>query len=638
MTNKHLTSWLTILTLIGLAVTVPAIAAPVDANALLKIKSFDKSRFPHMKLHLGLTTTERAVDFKVRENGRLIDDVNVQYKVNKQPVAVTLLVDVSGSMKGKPIEDAKTAAKLFVERSHPQDKIAVVAFSATVNRAADFTNDKHKLNQAIDSLQARGETAVYDGLIESLKAAKNAPLTNQTMILLSDGGDTASKNSGQAAADIAASTKIPVSAITLQSEEFNPTPIEEIARVSGGQVLTAVSSEALKSLYNGLAAELHEGYQLSYKSKTSKAQAKVDVEVNAGGRLLKTSTTISSLPQVVKAVRKAAAPKNINRLNGLASPWLAAALAFLAAAAAVFALANLITSKPNILADQLKYYDQLRGRKHPEPEKPIFEKAHESAVQIVGRVSAKYDFANYARVKLEQAGLPVRPDEYITMHLIGVVAMALAVVFLVGGGALGFVLMSGAVIGPLLALQIKIGQRAARFQDQLPDTLDMLASSMRAGYGLQQAILAATHEAREPTAGELLRVSNQVQMGMTLEEALNKMAERIGDATFRWVVIAISIHRETGGNLAEILDNLATSLRQRETMRRQIRALTAEGRLSAIILIVLPFIESLIMFSLNPSYMSLLVTSFPGVIMLACALGLMLIGTVWLKKITSIEY
>lgn len=617
-----------------------AIAAPQAEQGSLKIKRIDRSEYPEITLHLGLTSIEKDVDFKVLEDGREVKHVGVTSRAGKEPVAVTLIIDVSGSMGGKPLDDAKAAAKLFVEQARPDDQIAIISFSSAVDRLTDFTNDKKKLNKIITDLSAEGETAVFDALIAGLTASKERRLKNQSMILLSDGGDTASAKSGAEAADMAGKLKIPVSVVTLESEEFNPEPIAEVARRSGGHLLTAMSSEALEGLYNGLAAELHNRYQLVYTSKSKKAKVELEVEAAVGGKIMKASALLTGLPHAAPVDYKPPVAKPLAYVTSDALPWLPAVLGFAAAFLAVFAVSQLLLPSQNTLARQLKYYDQLQGRKTGQSpdERPLFEQAHESLIKLAGDLSVKYDFSGYAHQRLEQAGLPVKPQEYMVIHVLAVIATSLGAMFLTGSTFAGLLVMILVIICPLLAVEVLIARRKAAFNDQLPSTLDMLGGSMRAGFGLQQAVVAAGREAREPTSSELARVCNQVQMGMPLEDALDKMAARLGNPAFKWVVLAIAIHRETGGNLAEILDTLSETLRQRESMRRQISALTAEGRLSAIILIGLPFLEGSLLIWMNPKYMSTLVTTIPGIMMLFFALVLMGVGAVWLRSITQIDY
>lgn len=616
----------------------PGAEAVANDNSLLHIQKIDKNQFPKLKLHLSLKSKSKVNWFKLWENSRMIKKFTVVSKSSKEPVAVTLLIDTSGSMLGKPLDDAKAAALLFIEQAQPNDRISLIAFNSTVTRLVDFTSDKKKLSQAIEGLEAKGETAVYNGLLEGLEGARNQKTANQNLILLSDGKDTASVASKETLEEIAVKAKIPISVVMLKTPEFNPQPIADIARRSGGQLLMAMSSSALKDLYNGLAAELHNKYLLSYTSKAQSGKAKIEIEANVGKSFLKTKTTLTNLPATKRVSVRSVTNQYFKRVNELGNPWLAAFLSFLAAFLLVTALGHLLLPQQNILADQLKYYDQLKGRQVSNKEKLGIEALHKVLVNNAKHLASKYDFTAYAKTKLEQAGLPVKLEEYMVMHVLVVVVLSLIVLLLTGSKTMVFLFILIAAAAPLVALQIKIDRRNAAFHQQLPDTLEIIASSMRAGYGLQQAILAAGRETRPPTSVELTRVSAQVQMGMPMEDALNRLSERVGSSSFKWVVLAIAIHRETGGNLAEILDNLASSLRQRETMKRQIKALTAEGRLSALILIILPFFEVMILSYVNPGYMALLITTRPGLVMLFMALALMVIGGVWLKSITNIDY
>ncbi|MCK4267661.1 MAG: VWA domain-containing protein, partial [Actinomycetia bacterium] len=212
---------LAMVTIVFLAVflfaTATNAATPESGSSSLRVTKTDISQFPQVKMYLSLATEKQAKGFKVWENGRKITNIKVNSKLSKQPVDVTLLIDVSGSMKGKPLDDAKAAAKVFIERARPDDRIAIVTFNSVVTRVADFTHDKGELAQAIDGLSAEGETAVYDGLFESINAAQDQKDRHQNLILLSDGADTASKRSGESAVELAGKSNIPVSVITLQS-------------------------------------------------------------------------------------------------------------------------------------------------------------------------------------------------------------------------------------------------------------------------------------------------------------------------------------------------------------------------------------------------------------------------------------
>jgi tight adherence protein B len=191
---------------------------------------------------------------------------------------------------------------------------------------------------------------------------------------------------------------------------------------------------------------------------------------------------------------------------------------------------------------------------------------------------------------------------------------------------------------PIMILNRKKEKRRAQFLRVLPDTLQLMAGSLRAGYGVMQAIDSVAKESTGPTAEEFGRVLTEARLGMPLDLALSDMSERIDNDDFRWVVLAITIQREVGGNLAELLDTVAAVLREREMLRRQIKVLSAEGRLSAIVLIGLPIFLTIYLTLINPSYIGLLVTTgLLGWSMVIVALVLMGLGIIWIRKLITIE-
>ncbi len=197
-----------------------------------------------------------------------------------------------------------------------------------------------------------------------------------------------------------------------------------------------------------------------------------------------------------------------------------------------------------------------------------------------------------------------------------------------------------AVVGaaiPLIVLFMLIERRRKHFHEQLPDTLGLIAGSLRSGYSFLQAISVAVEETLPPTSTEFKRVLAENRLGRPLQESLENMAKRMQETDFDWTVMAINIQREVGGNLAEVLEIIADTVRERDRVRRQIRILTAEGRISVTILMVLPFFEAFLLYLMNPSYMSLLTTTRAGLVMLTIGLISMTLGYLWLRKIVYVE-
>jgi tight adherence protein B len=201
----------------------------------------------------------------------------------------------------------------------------------------------------------------------------------------------------------------------------------------------------------------------------------------------------------------------------------------------------------------------------------------------------------------------------------------------------GIVLMVFGALAPRLALAQRYQKRSSAFLEQLPDTLQLLSGSLQAGYGFMQALDTVAKESNEPTSNEFARVLSEARLGMPLEDALDAMSERVGGEDFKWVVLAINIQRQVGGNLATLLNTVSQTLREREQVRRQIKVLSAEGRLSAVILVILPFALVGYLSLVNPNYLSSLTAETIGKIAIAFALVLIGIGIVWMRKIIKID-
>ena len=239
-------------------------------------------------------------------------------------------------------------------------------------------------------------------------------------------------------------------------------------------------------------------------------------------------------------------------------------------------------------------------------------------------------------VSLDKAGTTVDPDLFVFWH-VALTFLAAQIAYFVGGMFLAVVFALAAAGAPFLMLPAMAARRRALIEEQLPDTLQLIGSLLRAGHGFPQALSAVTKETQPPISVALKKVLAEVSLGGTIEEGLDKMAVEIHSVALAWTVTAIKIQREVGGNLAEILDILALSVRERGELNRQIKALTAEGRLSAYVLLALPFVLGAILYLTNAAYVSLLWKTTPGLIMLALALAMMAFGSAWLWRIVKVE-
>ncbi len=241
-------------------------------------------------------------------------------------------------------------------------------------------------------------------------------------------------------------------------------------------------------------------------------------------------------------------------------------------------------------------------------------------------------------MNLDRAGLELKPQEWMAIRL-SAVAVLTALTLLMTGSLLlavpiGFLL---AWLPTALFLRVKTAKRCAAFADQLPDVLQLVASSLRSGFSLSQGLDSVVSEGSQPVAPEISRALAEARLGIDLEDALDKVAERMRCTDLSWVVMAIRISRQVGGNLAEVLSTTVHTMRERAQMKRQVRALSAEGRLSAYVLVALPVGVGLWLFAIRREYVRPLYTTGPGIVMLSIALIGIAIGGWWLSRIVKVE-
>jgi tight adherence protein B len=263
--------------------------------------------------------------------------------------------------------------------------------------------------------------------------------------------------------------------------------------------------------------------------------------------------------------------------------------------------------------------------------------AAEDTTALAERLLRKMGRTGQLQNLLEQAGVQSRPAEVLVVT--GGVALGAGAVGLgVSGIGTGLLLALAAPFVVAAVISRRRSRRRAAFMTQLDDSLQLMASSLRAGHSVLRALDAVSRDSESPTAEEFSRVVNETRVGRDVNEALAEVAQRTGSEDFAWLVQAIAIHREVGGNLAEVLDSVGTTIRERNELRRQARVLSAEGRASGVVLFTLPLAVSGILAVAAPDYMGALVQSPTGLLMLAVAAALMAVGAFWLRSIVKVRF
>ncbi|MEL7208919.1 MAG: type II secretion system F family protein, partial [Actinomycetota bacterium] len=452
--------------------------------------------------------------------------------------------------------------------------------------------------------------------------AKEGVTPNVTLITgTTDGGSVGTF--GQARGELAL-VDANVQVIGFQSGAFDGATYQRIIDETGGRLLVAGDSDGIVPLGEVAAGAIGSQYRLTYPPATSDGDAVVaDVTLTVGD--VSTAITYVRGSETIGAGRLApldgTGESGIGFLQNDVVKYLALALAAGAAALGAFALIMVLHRDDSALNTVLQPYADgfVDGDEEAEGDRTAL---IQRAVDMTEDFAESQGFLGKVESSLERAALPLRAAEFLLFSGLAVLILT-ALAFVLTGNVLAVVLVAGiASIVPMAVVNFLAGRRKKAFVAQLPDMLQLLSGTLRAGYSLMQGVEAVSKEVGEPIGTELRRVVTEARLGRPLEEALDSAAERMDSEDFSWAVMAVRIQREVGGNLAELLLTVAETMTQRERLRRDVAALTAEGKISAIVLGLLPPGIGLAMFLINPEYIGVLFSETIGNFMLGFAVCL----------------
>jgi tight adherence protein B len=638
------------------ALLLPGPAAGQAGGLNVDLKDPDTTSTPgHVKVTVALSGRSwdgqklSADAFSATVDGRQAPVAKVDpLEATGRQVAVMLVVDTSFSMRaGDNIRHARDAADQLVEELPPGTKVGVVAFSDQPRIVQGLTADRGRVRSAIASLQANGETALRDAVVQASRLLGREP-GQRNLVLLSDGADTSSgANLDQT---VAAVKRAKVAIYTLgltapAGEEQDPQALKNLTNRAGGRAVTDLTGAELPGLYQGIGRELASQYvidvQLPQSTGTTIAFAVAVQAAGASGSAQRTLLLRRPAATKTPAVPSLSPAPALSRLEREQGRYLAALTAFVAMllVGMVVLIARPGGGRP---------FRSLRQRLSPYSLTPAIIDHRATTVfgssELAGRATAMAETlvrrGNLEEAfldRLEAAGLNMRVAEYVLVSLGSAFGFPLLVLAASRNFILALLAVPIGTIGPFVFLSIKASRRQTKFEEQLPATLQLLAGALRAGHSLLQAADTVVREADEPIAGEFQRVLTEARLGRPLEEAFDGMAKRMRSVDFEWTVMAINLQRQVGGNLAEVLGTVSGTIRERYTLKRQIRALSAEGRLSSLILTMLPLVMFVALLAFNPVFLAPLYTTRTGLLLLGGAAILMCIGIVWMRKLTEIK-
>ncbi len=558
--------------------------------------------------------------------------------------SVMLTIDISGSMiNGGRIEGARAAAAAYLAQVPADVQVGLVTFSTTAQLVIPLTTDRGPIGAAVAGLQARGNTALYDAV--TLAAASFPDTGDRQILLLSDGADEGSTTTLPQVTELLAQGDVALNGVAYQNTEVQST-LDQLTSAAGGRVVTADQTAELSAAFTQVATD--EGSEIvltaAIPEDFAAREGTVVITAVAAGQQLRDSALVVGLA----APPPEAAPVNVGpRPAELAPAFLRTPVTlYLALTAMFFGILFLVGTAVaglrgrDTVSGQLAIYT-LGGRggrgKQAVPEdgrNPIAR----SVMGVADKVVKNRDLEARLGQRLDAGGIPLKPAEWLLLHVGIAFCAPLLVLFITNANIVLTVLtVVLSVFGPSGYLKLKKALRTRAFLAQLPDVLQLMSGSLSAGYSLPQAVDAVVRQGNEPVATEFNKALVEARIGAPIEDALDDVGTRMGSVDFGWVVMAIRIQRDVGGNLAEILSTVAATLRERERLRRQVQVLSAEGKLSAYILGGLPIAFGFYLLLTRPEYLKPLITDPIGWILLGGMAMLMTVGSLWMKKVVTVE-
>ncbi|MGH3115217.1 MAG: type II secretion system F family protein, partial [Gaiellaceae bacterium] len=581
------------------------LAPAAGAEGELRLTEAGNTRFPDrsyvLTLPAGMSLDESRVD--VLENGELVDALSVVpvREAAEGEFGVVLVIDASNSMRGAAITGAVEAARAFVEQSDPNQLVAILTFNRAPSVLLPFTADQEEIEAALAGPPGlAGKTHVYDAVSAALDLLRDAEIAAGSVVVLSDGSDTGSAISRTEVANRARAAGVRVFSVGLRSKGFDFAALEQLAADAGGTYSETASSDDLARVFEDLGARLASEYLVRYRS-ASKPDSDVHVAVRVSG-LDGVATSVYTSPPLD-------ATPNPPYHHSLAERFWRSPAGMLAVAAACalltgLVLAALLRPRRRTLRRRMAEFVSL-----PVPTQKADENAGRTEL-VLAQAEKSFERTRWwSRFKeeLELGKVTIAPIQIVAWTVIGA-ALAAWLLF----ALLGTPLVVPLALGVPLVVRSQVKRRVERqrrlFADQLPDNLQVLASALRAGHSLVGALSVVVEDCPEPSREEFRRVIADEQLGVSLEEAFGVVAQRMSNRDLDQVALVAALQQETGGNTAEVLDRVSDTIRERFELRRLVKTLTTQGRMSRWVVSFLPVGLLVLITAINPAYMAPLYT------------------------------
>jgi tight adherence protein B len=618
----------------GALVGTPAAST---ATSQVRIVEAQGPAFPVKTYVLSLATGRRLTlrNVHVTENGSPPADATLTPASQASPktFGVVLVRDTSFSMTGKPAAAALAAEQAFVAQRNPNEQVGLLEFNRKTAVVQPLTTSSSEIAAALAKQPTiSGGTHIYDavGRAESMLSA--AHITSGSIVVLSDGADTGSKKSVDQVAHSALRRNTRIYAIGLNDAQYQPATLAGLAAAGHGAYAQAKAGN-LTPLYHKLGRQLSNEYLLQYKSLLPPDKpAHVEVSVNGVGASAAAYRTPAIPVNTVPA--KTYHPSVGGRVWGSTITMLllvllgAGAVAFLAFGVFQPRRSNLPARMAEFVSIRELQRDNKGGLTGPTP-------VSNPSAPLAAAPESRSPWTRFEEM-LEIAEINVEPGVIILGTVLGTALLFLLIY--AGTGSLGWALFAFGmpyIVKEWILRTLK--RRRDKFAEQLPDALQVVASALRSGHSFAGALAVVVEGGSEPMKSELQRVVADEQLGVPIQDSLAVVSERMASTDIEQLALVAELQREAGGNSAEVIDRVAETVRERFDLKRLVKTLTTQGRLSRWIVSGLPVFLIIVIHVENPHYLDPLLHTTGGKIVFGLAAAWAVLGSLMIKRIVEIE-
>ncbi|MEM9654080.1 MAG: type II secretion system F family protein [Actinomycetota bacterium] len=576
---------------------------------------------------------------QLSENGQEIGDVDLTTAAALgRPIEVIYVLDVDNrSVINAGLSIVAGGIEAAIDELPAETKVGLVTAGREAEIQSRPSTNRTRIRTALQGAVAEQGASIVDGIALAAASFSDAPDAVRSIIVVTTGSDTASARS---AADAEAATVQAGAQAIWVGTGPAVNGLQQIVNRTGGVVVDAGSVEGIPAAVDRTTGIAANRLVLSYEG-TGERGDRMPVSLAIAGASVDFSYPVGLDTTGAFQLAAIASANPIERgfFGQPAVMYVSVALAAIAIALAVGTLGSMFaggeTSLDNLLA---RYSDRDENLEEEEVQEMLVQSALvRRAVDITESFAEQRGFLARIEELLERANVPVAAGEGL-FFLSAIVFVASAISLVTSGSLFAAVAVALIVgVGGYAAVVALARRRVSQFESQLPDTLQLLSGTLKAGYSLPQGLEAVSTEIADPMGYELRRAITEAQLGREIEDALAGVAERLGSPDFAWVVMAIGIQREVGGNLAEVLLTVAETMMQRDRLSREVSALTAEGRVSAGILAMLPPGLGVVMYVMNPGYIGVLFDRTFGLVLIGLAVLSGITGLIWMKKVITID-